>query len=249
MSTPRSNPDTVTYQETVTGGRYWSMVIRRGFRLRLTDLNGRANVGMLLFNPHNLLERYNMSDTLKGQHTAKLTRGNMLYSDMGRTLMSVVEDSVGWHDTIGGFSDAQLVRKKYGEASYQAVHNDFYRNGRELFLIELAKWGLGKADLVPNLNLFSKVAAGADGTLSFHPHNSQAGDQVTLRADMDVLVVLNTAQHPMDPAAQYAPGPVSLEILNPVSVSTEDDYCIQYRPENARAWANTQIYHCQEPAL
>ncbi len=244
------NPDSkaALYQETVPGGRYWSMVIHRGNQLRLTDTQGGANVGMLLFNPHNPLERYNMSDTLKGQHTSKLTRGNMLYSDMGRSLMSIMADTVGWHDTIGGFSDAQLVREKYGEASYQAVRNDFYRSGRELFLIELAKWGLGKPDLVPNLNLFSKVSADTDGTLHFHPGNSSANDQITLRADMDVLVVLNTAQHPMDPAPEYNPKSVTLQIL-PAEPVREDDVCINFRPENARAWANTRIYHCQEPAL
>ena len=86
------------HSETVPGGRYWSMVIRRGYALRIVDPTGRANAATLLFNPHNLLERYNMADTLKAQHTSKLTKGHMLYSDMGRVLLSIVEDTLGWHD-------------------------------------------------------------------------------------------------------------------------------------------------------
>jgi len=244
MSNPEATPEAVVHRDTVPGGRYWSMVIRRGFTLRLVDRDGRANVSMLLYNPQNLLERYNIADTLKGQHTSRLTRGNMLYSDMGRVMLSIVEDTAGWHDTIGGITrDADIVRK-YGEHRYQQYRNDFYRSGRELFLIELAKWGLGKQDLVANLNFFSKVFAGADGVLHFDDDHSQPGDYVDLRAEMDTLVVLNTAPHPMDPASTYDPGPVDLVIYRSPPVA-DDDECVNFRPENARAFANTAIYNCQ----
>ncbi|TVP86431.1 MAG: urea carboxylase-associated family protein [Thioalkalivibrio sp.] len=244
MSNPEATPEAVVHRDTVPGGRYWSMVIRRGFTLRLLDRDGRANVAMLLYNPRNPLERYNMADTLKGQHTSRLTRGNMLYSDMGRVMMSIVEDTAGWHDTIGGITRDADIARKYGEHRYQAYGNDFYRSGRELFLVELAKWGLGKRDLVANLNLFSKVYAGADGVLHFDPENSGPGDSIDLRAEMDTLVVLNTAPHPMDPAPDYAPGPVDLVIYRSPPV-LEDDYCVNLRPENARAFANTAIHNCQ----
>ena len=236
--------DPSVYSETIPGGRHWSMVLKRGYCLRLSASEAGANVAMLLFNPHNLLERYNMSDTLKAQHTQKLTRGNMLYSDMGRVMCSIIEDSCGWHDTIGGVSDAELVRKKWGEAHYQQVRNDFYRNGRELFLIELGKWGLGRRDLVPNLNLFSKVQVDEQGTMQFQTGHCQAGDHVTLRAEMDTLIVLNTAQHPLDPATEYHPVAVQLAI-HPAAPVGDDDYCRHYRPENERAYQNTAIYHCQ----
>lgn len=232
------------YDETLPGARPWSMVLKRGYCLRLSAVEAGANVAMLLFNPHNLLERYNMSDTLKAQHTQKLTRGNMLYSDMGRVMCSIIEDSCGWHDTIGGISDAELVRKKWGEANYQQARNDFHRNGRELFLIELGKWGLGRRDLVPNLNLFSKVSVDEDGAMHFAPGHGKAGDHITLRAEMDTLVVLHSAQHPLDPSDEYRPAAVELAI-HPAAPVGEDDYCRQYRPENERAYQNTAIYHCQ----
>ncbi|SEP19091.1 urea amidolyase associated protein UAAP1 [Aquisalimonas asiatica] len=236
--------DRVVLRDAIPGGRYWSMVIKRGFTLRLTDRDGGANVAMLLFNPANLLERYNMADTLKGQHTSRLTRGNMLYSDMGRAMLSIVADTVGWHDTIGGVTDAAMIRDQYGEAPYQEHRNAFYRNGRELFLIELGKWGLGKRDLVPNLNLFSKVYAGNDGRMVYEPDHSQPGDSVDLRAEMDTLVVLNTAPHPMAPGSTYAPAGVDLAIYRSEPVR-DDDYCVHHRPENARAYANTLIANCQ----
>lgn len=234
------------YRETLPGARYASFVLRRGFSLQLTDISGRANLAMLLYNPDNLLERYNAPDTLKGQHTSKLTRGHMLYSDMGRVMLSVVDDTLGWHDTIGGVSDDAMVRARYGEHRYQEHRNDFHRDGRELFLIELAKWGLGPRDLVPNLNWFSKVAAAEDGTLDFAEDHGRPGAEVHLRAEMDTLLVMNTAPHPMDPSPVYDPGAVGLAIYRTPAVDVDQDFCINARPENARAYANTAIAHAQE---
>lgn len=235
----------VAHRESVPGGRYWSMVIQRGFTLRLTDTAGRANASLLAYNPRNPLERYNMADTLKGQHVSRLSRGNMLFSDMGRAMFSIVEDTVGWHDPIGGISDADLIRSRYGEATFQACWNDFYRNGRELFLIELAKWGLGLRDLVSPVNFFQKVTVDDDGDMHYHTDHSHAGASVDLRAESDSLVVLSTAPHPMAPGPAYQPGPVEVTVYRSAPVA-DDDYCIHHAPENARAYANTLIANCQE---
>ncbi len=220
----------------------WSAVIGRGKTLRLTDLEGGANVGLLLYNADLTIERYNMPDTLKGQHTFQLTQGHCLHSDMGRLLASITADTAGWHDTACGCSDAALVREKYGEKTYQQARNAFHRNARECFLIELAKWGLGKRDLVPNLNLFSKVVADADGKLTFVAGHSAAGASVDLRLEMKTLVVLNTCQHPLDPDPVYRPRRVRIEVL-PVQPIASDDTCYHSRPENLRAAQNNTIYH------
>ena len=92
--------DEMMYEDRIEGGAHWSLVMRRGTVLRLTDLEGGANVGMLFYNPQEKLERYNAPDTLKGQHTFKLTRGHCLYSDMGRIFCSITADSLGWHDSV-----------------------------------------------------------------------------------------------------------------------------------------------------
>src|SRR5947207_8445637 len=109
----------VLWEETVQPAASWSHVLKRGTALRLTDVEGRANVGALFYNFECPVERYNMPDTLKAQHVARLTAGLVLYSDMGRVLCSITHDSVGWHDPIGGCSNAALVQAKYGDARYQ----------------------------------------------------------------------------------------------------------------------------------
>ncbi len=228
--------------QTLTHAGMWSAVVSRGKTLRLTDLEGGANVGLLLYNADLTVERYNMPDTLKGQHIFHLRHPYCLHSDMGRVLASITHDTAGWHDTVCGCSDAKLVAKKYGVKTYQAVRNDFHRNGRDCFLIELAKWGLGPRDLVPNINLFSKIVADDAGRLAFVPGHSKAGGHVDLRFEMNTLVVLNTCQHPLDPDPQYHPRPVRLEVFRSPPPAA-DDPCRRSRPENERAFVNTENYY------
>ena len=230
------------HQQMLQGAGMWSAVVSRNKRLRLTDIEGGANVSMLLYNALERSERYNMPDTLKGQHIFFLREPYCLHSDMGRLLASITGDSVGWHDTVCGHTDAAKVLNKYGANNFQQARNDWHRNGRDCFLIELAKWGLGKKDLVPNLNFFSKVIPDEAGRLSFVSGNSKSGDFIELRFEMDTLVVLNTCQHPLDPDPKYRQRNVKLEVFAGES-AVSDDPSLVIRPENHRAWENNQTYH------
>ncbi len=231
----------ILWEEIVQPAASWSHVLKRGTCLRLTDLEGGANAGTLFYNFECTAERYNMPDTLKAQHIARLTTGNVLYSDMGRILCSIVGDTVGWHDPIAGCSNAAVVRDKYGDATYQECRNEYHRNGHDSFLVELGKWGLGPRDLTSNVNFFSRVDTAADGALSFHPANSTAGSYVDLRAEMNVLVILNTCPHPLDPSPTYDPKPVKLAIRR-VDAPGPDDPCRISRPENQRGFILTERY-------
>jgi len=230
------------FEKTLYGAGMWSGVISRSKRLRLTDLDGGSNVSMLLYNALERTERYNMPDTLKGQHIFYLRAPYCLHSDMGRLIASITGDKVGWHDTVCGHSDAERVLAKYGSNNYQQSRNDWHRNGRDCFLIELAKWGLGKKDLVPNLNLFSKVVADEEGRLTYVPEHSKPGDSIELRLEMDTLVVLNTCQHPLDPDPVYRHRHVKMEVLSG-EAATSEDASLMVRPENLRAWENNETYH------
>ena len=227
------NPKEILWEERVPGGNHWSGLMRRGSALRFTDLQGGANVSLLLYNFEEKLERYNMPDSLKAQHTAFLTTGNVCYSDMGRVMCSFIHDTVGWHDTICGISDAKLIEQKHGIANYQTHRNDMYRSAKDGLLIELAKHGLGPRDLVANVNLFSKVSANDTGDLVFNAGNSKAGDVVDLRFDMNVLVVLSTAPHPLDTATSYKTGDVLLTAWH-AGNAAEDDICRNACEQNQR---------------
>jgi urea carboxylase-associated protein 2 len=231
--------DRIVLEETIPGGAMWSHVLNRHQTLRLTDLEGGANVGALFYNRDHLLDRLNLPDTLKAQHTAKLTSGHVLYSDMGHVLCSVAADSCGWHDPLAGHSTAALVQRKYRTSRFQEQRNEFHRNARDQFLIELGKWGLGKPDLVANVNFFSKVMVAQDGTMHFEKDNSAAGSWVDLRAEMNVLIILNTCQHPLDPQLEYNPKPITLTVWNS-DPPTVNDVCRKSCPENERGFILTE---------
>ncbi len=230
---------TQLWEERVPGGAHWSGVLRRGNTLRITAEESGANVSMLFYNYEDKTERYNMADTLKGQHTAFLTRGNVCYSDMGRVICSITADSCGWHDTICGVSNAAMVEAKYGQGRYQEKRNAYHRNGFDSLLNELGKYGLDQRDLVANLNLFSKVVVDKTGNMRFVTDNCKSGDTIDLRFEMHTLVLLSTCPHPMEPGSEYAPRPVLLSARR-TGPAPMDDVCRNACPENQRAFINTE---------
>ncbi len=229
------------YETVIEGGKHWSLTVGAGTSLRLTDSDGGANCGMLFYNPQNTLERYNAPDTLKCQHTFKLTRGHCLYSDMGRIFCSIIEDTHGWHDTVCGNSTRRLVTQRWGERSYQQYRNAWTQNGHDAFLVEAGKYGLGRRDLVANVNWFSKVAAAEDGALSFDVGHPKPGTYVDLRFEMDTLVLLHTCPHPLNPAADYPRQAVRVRLGRSAPLAA-DDVCLNSRPENRRGFANTRLH-------
>ena len=230
--------------EILGGGLAWSRVLGRGQILRLTDVTGRACVSALFYNARDPIERYNMADTLKAQYTAFLTGGRVLFSDMGRILVSIVDDSCGWHDTVSGMGNAASSEAQFGPGRYQELRNDFHRNARDNFVVELSKRGLGKRDIVANVNFFTRIAADDSGRIAWVPGNSWPGAHVELRAEMDTLVVLSNTPHPLEPTHVYAPPPVDLAIraAGRAELPGARDRCRTSRAENGRGFALTEAY-------
>src|SRR5262249_22069377 len=150
--------------------------------------------------------------------------------DMGRILCSITADSLGWHDPLTGCANAAAVEAKYGVAGYQERRNDWHQNAYDGFSIELAKYGLSPRDMAAPVNFFSKVVVDKDGNMHFVSNHSQRGAFVELRAEMNVLVILNTCQHPLDPNPEYAPRSVHIAIRK-VPSPLPNDPCRISRPE------------------
>lgn len=229
------------YSDTLPGGKHWSLVMRRNMRLRLIDIEGGGNVGMLFYNPLNPTERYNAPDTLKCQHTFKLTAGHCLYSDMGRIFCSILTDTFGWHDTVCGNTTKAIVARKWGEKSYQAARNDWQQNGYDSFLVEAAKYGLSRRDLASNVNWFSKVTVAGDGALALDSSAARAGAEVELRFEMDTLVLFHTCPHPLNPSRQYPRCYIRFELIEGTPASADDPARLS-APENGRGFENNRIF-------
>ena len=232
----------ILYSYELPAASHWSLVVRKGLQLKLTDVQGGGNLAAMFYNPTSLTERYNAPDTLKCQHTFKLTKGNCLYSDMGRIFCSIVEDDHGWHESVCGNITRAMVEKRWGKADYQQAHNNWQQNGFDSFLVELAKYGLNERDMGSNLNFLSKVCVAESGALSLEENSSAPGTSVALRFEMDTLMVMHTCPHPLNEEGAYPRRPVLCEISQADAVKA-DDYCMNFRPENVRGFDNNRLYH------
>lgn len=232
----------VLWSELIPGGNHWSWRLQRGRALRFVSMGDDVNLSMVLYAAHDTLERYNMPDSLKAQHTARYTQGHVLMSDMGRAMASITHDSLGWHDPLGLLLDNSRMASQYGERRYQTHRNGMYRSGKDGLLTEIGKYGLSARDLVIGVNWFTKVMVDPQGAFVYQPGHSQAGDWFELRLDMDVIVAVSTAPHPLDPRPDYQPGKVGV-LCRQVGPAPADDICRGFRPENARALHNTEMFY------
>jgi urea carboxylase-associated protein 1 len=202
-----ASPGRVVEDRTVPAGGEWSGRLTAGQVLRLVDLEGRQAIDFLCYAAADPGERYNAADTLKLAGTLFLTTGHGLYSDMGRRLFTIVADTCGRHDTVGGCCSAESNRLRYGVEGTP--------NCRDNFLRALARLGLGKKDIVANVNFFMNVPVGPDGALSIAEGRSRPGDYVDLRAETDVLVALSNCPQVYNPASGGRPTPIRLVIYEP----------------------------------
>ncbi|WP_037606032.1 urea amidolyase associated protein UAAP2 [Streptacidiphilus rugosus] len=190
----------------------WSAVVRAGHTLTVTDLHGNQAVDFLLYDAHDTAVRYSAPDTIQAQGGIFLTTGSVLMSCEHTPLMTVVEDEVGRHDTLGGACSKESNTLRYGHhtwSQHACVEN---------FLTEGARHGLGKRDLVSNINWFMNVPVEPDGTLGIVDGRSAPGRRVVLRAERDVLVLVSNCPQINNPCNGFAPTPVEMTIdARPVS--------------------------------
>lgn len=230
------------FQKTFRPGEKWSGFIGRNKYVQFRAGGDNANVSLLLYNLLDRSERYNMPDSLKAQFTAHLTTGNILMSDNGRVLASIVEDTTGWIDSISGYSTRQGTDEKYGKTSYQENRNDYYRCGEENFRVELERNNMSARDLVPCVNLFSKVYVKEDGSMNYDPDNCKKGDIITLKTEMDVILIASNTPNPLDTATEYSAVPVYMTVYDAPATDLTD-ICVTSRPENRRCYENTWDYY------
>ena len=228
-------PDHLLWEETIAAGGYASKRLDRGARLRLEDLRGDACLSLLLFNAHQPTERLNVADTVKVQWNAYLGAGRLLLSDMGRVLMSIVEDGAGTHDAFCGASNQASNARKYGDGFNYGAHP----NARDRFSLAVAKHGLGRKDIHPCINLFKGVRIGPDGETVLQLGPYPAGRSLVLRAEMDVIVVLANCPHVLDPRPAYGVTPVRATAWRGPPTPPDDPIRVA-TPEGLRAFLNVE---------
>jgi urea carboxylase-associated protein 1 len=196
--------DRVVVDEIVPPRAPWSGVVPAGHVLSIVDLGGNQAVDCLLYRADDTSERYSAPDTLVGQGSLFITTGTVLRSCEGRPLMTVVADDCGRHDTVGGACSKESNTLRYGH------HTKYQHACVENFLREGARWGLGKRDLVSNINWYMNVPVEADGTLGIVDGISAPGKRVAFRAETDILVLVSNCPQMNNPCNDFNPTPLRM---------------------------------------
>lgn len=229
------SPDDGIWAETIAPGGYAARRLNRGARIRLVDVRGDACAALLAFNAERPIERLNVADTLKVQWNAYLGQGRLLLSDMGRVLFSILEDTAGAHDAFCGVSNAATNAAKYGSGDNWGPHP----NARDRFALGVAKFGLGRKDIHAAISFFKGVTVGGDGRLALDVGPFPPGRAVTLRAEMDVIVVLANCPHVLDPRPDYTVTPLQVRAWRGPP-TPPDDPIRNATPEGLRAFQNVE---------
>jgi uncharacterized protein len=213
MSNAAGIPDTANMgalqrDEIIAAGEPWIGTVERGQVLRIVDLEGNQAVDTLFYNAHDTEERYSAADTIRAQGNIYLTTGSPLRSNLGASMLTIVEDTCGRHDTLGGACSAESNTVRY------ALEKRYMHSCRDNFLLALERYGraLNKRDLPSNINFFMNVPVTSDGALRFADGISAAGRYVQLRAHMDVLVLISNCPQLNNPCNAYNPTPIRILI-------------------------------------
>jgi urea carboxylase-associated protein 1 len=206
---PMRDPSTAIHVEDVPAERPWSRVLKRGQTLRIVDIEGQQAVDALLYCRDVPGERYSAQDTLRVQGSAYLGLGTRLVSNRGRVMAAITADTCGQHDTSAGCCSCESNAVRFGEAT------KYQHACRENFILELAKHGLEKRDIVPNLNFFMNVPIDPSGNFTVVDGLPGTGHYVDLTAEMDVLCVISNCPQVNNPCNGFNPTPVRVLVWDP----------------------------------
>ncbi len=205
IRSPR-DPAIAAYRHIIPAGEPWSHEIKRGQILRIVDVEGNQSADTLFYDAHDPTNRYSASDTIRHQAALYLSTGTTLYSQLGDTLLTIVADTCGRHDTIGGACSRESNTMRY------AHEKEYMHACRDSFICGVHAWraDLGKRDIAPNINFFMNVPVTPGGQLTFADGVSAPGCYVELRAERDVVCVISNCPQLNNPCNAYNPTPIEV---------------------------------------
>ncbi len=204
----RLHPADAVYREVIPAGEPWIHEIQKGQYFRIVDLGGNQAVDTLFYNAHDYADRFSAQDTIREQRNIYLTTGTRLMSTFGTVLLTIVADTCGRHDTLGGAcaNESNMVR--------YAIEKRHMHACRSSFLKAVIDWdhGMSKRDITSNINFFMNVPVTPEGKLTFEDGISESGKYVEMRAETDLLALISNCPQLNNPCNGYDPTPVEVMI-------------------------------------
>jgi uncharacterized protein len=199
----------VVHDEIVPARSPWGRIVHKGEVLRLIDIEGQQAVDFLCYDAADPSDRYSATNTVKVQGGIFVEKGTILYSDSGKALLTVIEDTCGRHDTIYGCCSEPNNFLRYGVRGTENCYDNFQK--------ALQPFGLGRSAIVSNVNFFMSVPVMSDGKAGVADGVSKPGNYVDLRAERDVIAVLSNCPQMHNPCNGYNPTPIRAIIYRPAT--------------------------------
>jgi urea carboxylase-associated protein 1 len=197
-------PGRVASDEVLPPGAYWHRRLPRGAVLRIVDLEGQQAVDTLIYDAADTSIRYNAANTMKLAGNIYLSKGAVIYDDLARPMMRIIEDTCGRHDTLAGNCSREINMVRYGATAPNSCRDNFIR--------AMAELGMSARDIPANINFFMNVPVAADGKVAIAEGISKPGDYVDLACERDVIVVISNCPQEHNPCSGGRPTPIRLTV-------------------------------------
>jgi urea carboxylase-associated protein 1 len=208
QTSPARSPQTAVGDHFIAAEAPWSGIVHKGQTIRIEDSYGQQAIDTLFYRADDYSERYSNQDTMRMQGAAYIGIGTKIMSNEGNVMLTMTADSCGRHDTSAGACSCESNTVRFG-------HGTKYLHAcRDNFVLEVSKHGLGKRDIVPNINFFMNVPIKPNGEMTIVDGISAPGDYVELVAEMDVLCVISNCPQINNPCNGFDPTPIRVLIWN-----------------------------------
>jgi uncharacterized protein len=207
MQAPAILPGEIISDEVLPARAYWHKRLAKGTVLRIVDIEGCQAVDTLIYDATDTSVRYNAANTMKLAHSVYLSKGCVIYDDLAQPMMTMIEDTVGCHDTLAGNCSREINKVRYGKPGSLSCRDNFIK--------ALGEIGMGQRDIVANINFFMHVPVTGEGGVSIADGISKPGDYVDLRCEKDVIVVISNCPQELNPCSGGNPTPIRLTQWRP----------------------------------
>jgi uncharacterized protein YcgI (DUF1989 family) len=186
-----------------------AFTLRNGQFLKVTDPEGEQVCDLLAFSAEDTAEYISSGRSIDYASRIFLTAGDAIYSSRSRVMLRIVDDTVGRHDFLLTPCSADTFRIIYGdEHPHHGCQGNFEKS--------LAPYGISADQIPVAFNIFMNVDLdGTTGEIKVLPPRSKAGDYISLRAEMDLIIALTACSAPQSNNGTFKP--IDFEVADVLS--------------------------------
>jgi uncharacterized protein len=180
--------------------------VAAGQRFRVIDVEGGQVADTFAFRADDVGEYHSAEHTRAYVSRLFPRPGEPFVTNRRRPILWLEsDDSPGVHDMLCAACDPE----RYTGLGVEGWHASCQENLRRA----MAELGFDRVEVPQPINLFMNIPVRAGGELGWEPAPTRAGDSVTLRAEIDCVVVVSACPQDIVPINNGNPTPIAVELF------------------------------------